>query len=221
MQSPAQATISSRTPYPSAAADTGFLPPASRAYLQRLAAGSTAALPARNGGRPPDDRAGVSGRQREAERRPAPLAGHADSTARALDKLLHDREPDPGAAALTGPRLLDPVEPLPDAREILRRDAGPGVRDADVEPVRRPFRPDLDTAALGRVADGVLEQVREHLGELVGAHASLEGRRDLHHHLDRPAGEGRRHELDGTADQGGDVDVTRHAGSLLCAREDV
>ena len=81
--------------------------------------------------------------------------------------------PMPGAAAGAVARLLDAVEALPDARQVLGRDPGAGVRDPERAPSATRVGGDLDAAARGRVADRVLEQVREHLGELVGADADL------------------------------------------------
>ena len=52
-----------------------------------------------------------------------------------LDEPFDDRQPDARPAGLPRPRLLDAVEPLPDSWEILRRDVGAGVGDADQDAV--------------------------------------------------------------------------------------
>ena len=57
----------------------------------------------------------------------------ADPPAARLDELLHDGQPDAGATARPVARLLDPVEALEDAVEVLGRDAVAGVGDRHQE----------------------------------------------------------------------------------------
>src|SRR5262245_54256899 len=71
-------------------------------------------------------------RQREGECRAlAERALHRDLTIHRLHEVLHDREPEPGAAERTRARAVDAVEALEDARCVLVRDADPGVGDRD------------------------------------------------------------------------------------------
>ena len=46
-------------------------------------------------------------------------AGDADLAADRLDQVLDDRQAQPGPAQLAAPRLVDPVEPLEDARQVV------------------------------------------------------------------------------------------------------
>ena len=64
----------------------------------------------------------ASGRQAEPEPRLAVAGLGADPAAARLDQLLDDGQPDPGAAARPVARLLDAVEALEDAIEVVRRD---------------------------------------------------------------------------------------------------
>jgi hypothetical protein len=58
--------------------------------------------------------------------------------------------------------------------QILRRDALAGVRDRDEDVVRAALGADGDAAAGRRIPDGVLEEVADDLGELVGVAAGRE-----------------------------------------------
>src|SRR5262249_44274206 len=74
----------------------------------------------------------VSRGQRGAESRA--LAGralHPDLVATRLDQVLHDREPQPGAALLARAPAIDAVEALEDAHAVGVGDARPAVGDVD------------------------------------------------------------------------------------------
>src|ERR1043166_3390594 len=120
--------------------------------------------------------AGRRGRDLEAERAPLPHAAlHPHRAVVERHRVLHNREPEPGAALLARARLVDPVEALEHAREVGGGDAGPGV--AHLAP-RAPValaHGHGDLAALG-VLDRVVEEVREHLHQ---AHAIGEHRHRL------------------------------------------
>ena len=58
-------------------------------------------------------------------------AGHVDLAADRLHQVLDDRQTQPGAAELAAARLVDAVEPLEDARQVVARDADAGVGDLD------------------------------------------------------------------------------------------
>ena len=47
------------------------------------------------------------------------------------DQVLDDREAQPGAAQLAAAGLVDAVEPLEDARQVVAGDADAGVGDLD------------------------------------------------------------------------------------------
>ena len=68
---------------------------------------------------------------REAARRPAARFSARTRAAVQLDEVLHDRQPEPGAAGIAGARLVDAVEALEDPRQILVRNARALVRHRD------------------------------------------------------------------------------------------
>ena len=74
----------------------------------------------------------------------------ADMSAFGLDQLLDDRKADAGPAVGSVTRLLDAIEALEDAIQIVRRDALAAVGDRDQEVRRAPLGADGDDAA-GRV----------------------------------------------------------------------
>ena len=49
----------------------------------------------------------------------------------ALDHVLHEREPQAGAAAFAAARAVDAVEALEEARQVLGGDSRAGVGDLD------------------------------------------------------------------------------------------
>src|SRR3954449_6739892 len=151
MQSPAQTTISSRTPTTPPPPVLSVQPVTGDRSIRRTPCSQIDGRGA--SAHRPDSRG-----QGEEERRPAAFTRDAHAPAGTLHELLHDREPDPGAAALAVARLLDAIEALPDPWQVLRRDPRAGVGHPDVEPVGCAYRADLNAAALGGVADGVLEQ---------------------------------------------------------------
>ena len=58
-------------------------------------------------------------------------AGDVDLAADGLDQVLDDREPQAGAAEFAASRLVDAVEPLEDAGQVVAGDADSGVGDLD------------------------------------------------------------------------------------------
>src|SRR5438128_9943273 len=68
-------------------------------------------------------------RQREVERGSRVLTAlRPDAAAVELDELLADREPEPGPARAPRDRIVQLLEGLEQAREVLRADADPRVR---------------------------------------------------------------------------------------------
>ena len=59
-----------------------------------------------------------------------------DIAADRLDQVLDDREAQAGPAHFAAPGLIDPVKPLEDAREVVARDADPGVGHLDLDRLR-------------------------------------------------------------------------------------
>src|SRR5438046_3703213 len=97
-------------------------------------------------------------RHREA-RATARLAFDAHRRAHAFGQVLGDGEPEARAPQLAAAGLVDAVEALEDAGEMLGRYAGPVVRHDHLRPAigRAPGR-DLDPAASRRVLHRVLHE---------------------------------------------------------------
>src|SRR5687768_18480329 len=75
----------------------------------------------------PQDLAG-SGRQEHADRRPAADgARRLDAAAVSIDEMADDREAEPGPPFGARAARVHAIEPLEDARQMLRRDADAGV----------------------------------------------------------------------------------------------
>ena len=131
-------------------------------------------------------------------RRAAGLAGQGQGERRplALDRpdphlaavgggdVLDDREAEAGAAGGAVPRRVDAVEPLEDAVELVRRDADALVGDADVDGGVVAGRGDHDRGALGRVGDGVGDQVAHRHGDLLAVAEQHEPLGAVVHQLD-------------------------------------
>src|SRR5262245_51613831 len=106
--------------------------------------------------------------QRKADAEDAAMAEgalHRHIAAVLADDLRDDRQPQAGAASVPAARTLDAVETLEDAGSLVRRDADAGVAHADQ---RRPIVAldgDDDLAAGMIVANTVLDQVAENLGQ--------------------------------------------------------
>src|SRR5262245_16848836 len=89
--------------------------------------------------------------------------------AHALGQVLHDREAEAGPAELAATRLVDTVEALEDAGQMLGGDAGAVVLNLDhgtTGPARRG--PDLHAPALGRVLDRVVHEALDHAPQPIG-----------------------------------------------------
>ena len=110
----------------------------------------------------------LDGRQTEPE--PGPLVHRCDAypTAGGLDQLADDGQADPGSAVGAVARLLDPVEPLEDVAQVGGRDAFTGIGDRHRDLTCCPVHGDRRQPAGRRVADRVLQEVAQHLGEVVG-----------------------------------------------------
>src|SRR6185312_3244639 len=129
---------------------------------------------------------------REARAEAAPLARSAhdvEGRAVARERVLHDREPEARAARLPRAPAIDPVEPLGEPRNVLRRDADAGVLDIECGPLRRAMPCEVDASAFGRVADRVAPQVRERARELLLASHDVDAAIAVHLDAMAPSGE--------------------------------
>src|SRR5215218_9935715 len=112
--------------------------------------------------RPPSD----ASRQEEHPDR-GPLSGRTrrlDAATVRVDEMAHDRQTEPGASLRAGAAGVDTIEALEDARQVLRRDPDPGIRDVEPHAFVGGARAHRD-ASLTRVAHRVLDEVREDLPE--------------------------------------------------------
>src|SRR5919201_2220829 len=148
-----------------------------------------------------------SRRDAEPEAREAALRIDPDRAAAELDELLHDCETDAGATARAITRLLDAVEALEDMRQISGWDLLAGVGDADEGAVARGLSGDRHPTAFRRVADRVLQQVREDLREVIRVRARPHVSRHVHGDGDAAAIELRQGEVDGHLDGLPEIDL--------------
>src|SRR5579875_575872 len=106
----------------------------------------------------------MSGWKADGERGALPRpAGGVDAAAHGLDQVLDDRQTQAGAAQFARTRLVHAVEAFKDAWQIGLGNANAGVGhfQAYLLPLAPPTH--RDSATLGRVFDGVVEQVIEDL----------------------------------------------------------
>src|SRR5688572_11076883 len=103
-------------------------------------------------------------RPRQAEHEPRAFAWHAegaDLPAVHLDDAFDDEQPEPDAFALLG--AIRAAIAYENVRNLLGRNAGPGVRDGEDHLAVARFRAQRDAAAGRREFHGVADQVRQHL----------------------------------------------------------
>src|SRR3954468_1901974 len=151
---------------------------------------------------------GRSARQAEPETCPTRHGLRTDATAGRFDELLDDREPDPGAASASVARFLHPVEALEDVWQVVGGNGLAGVRHRHDDVVATTLGRDGDRASGLRVADGVLEQVRQDLGETVRVGAGGDRSRDLGTKLEACRRSARSGEIDGRPDRVREIDLT-------------
>src|SRR5712692_10898352 len=107
---------------------------------------------------------GRDGRCREWQpyHKPCALVGQAfngNGPAVPFHQVLHDRKAQAGPSQFAGTRFVHAVEAFKDARKVLRWDADPGVRDADLDELLVRDGADGDRAFLRRVLDGVVQKI--------------------------------------------------------------
>src|SRR5215204_3982947 len=120
--------------------------------------------------------AAVGGQLRERHpegRAPAKLALDRDPPAMAGDDVLHDGEPEPGAALLAALDNVGAVEAFGQARQVLGRDAGAMIAHGKLDLGRATpggtvaGEPDLDALARAAVFHRVLDEVLDDPQQLV------------------------------------------------------
>src|SRR5690606_33282866 len=123
------------------------------------------------GGGPASRPASASSTRRHGHEEPraaALLALDPDAAAVRLDDALGDGEAEADAAAARVAGLPEAVE---EVRELIGRDAGPGVADLEAHLVAIAFDVDAHAPAFGRELDGVADEVAERLEQAVAVDA--------------------------------------------------
>src|SRR5258708_2077613 len=80
--------------------------------------------------------------------------------------MAHDREAETRATGIAGPRLVDAVEPLPDALEVARRDPDAVIAYDERDPVVDHAGADLDRLPRTRILDRVVDEIDERTAHL-------------------------------------------------------
>src|SRR5437773_1262052 len=161
-------------------------------------------------------------RQRELERGSLVLAAlRPAATAVELDELLADRKPEPGPAGAPRDRIVQLLERLEQARQVLRADADPRVRHPHAHGFRLGLHAD-EHPALRREFDRVRQQIEEdllHLGAVRDEPRQLE--RYILLELELLAARERHRRLDALVDQLVEIELLGHHLQLprLDARE--
>ena len=120
--------------------------------------------------------------RRDVKRRPETRAvvGEFDANAVQVGDGLDEREAQ--TVAFAGAGRVQPDEAAEHAVALRVRDPGTGVRYGTPEPKAVAAQRHGDAGSRPGVADRVLDQVRQHLGEEVAVAAHAEPRDDLDHH---------------------------------------
>jgi hypothetical protein len=119
-------------------------------------------------------------------RRPDPAGANFHPALVRGDDRPADGEPDPGAADPVA-RRVRPVEALEDVRKMFGRDPLAAVRDRDLDCVTTCLSADADLATRWGVAKGVVEQVRQDLGQPLAIGVDPRGGTGIHHKARRAA----------------------------------
>src|SRR5207244_13072494 len=110
----------------------------------------------------------------------ARAARDVERRAVARERVLGDREAEPGAAGLARAAAVHAVEALAQPRQVLGRDADARVLDVERGAVGRGMPAKAHPAALGRIADRVAHQVAQRARDLLLAAQELHARFALH-----------------------------------------
>src|SRR5690349_10967200 len=107
---------------------------------------------------------------------PRRLARDLQRGAVAIQRVLHDREPQARAAALARAPPVDAIETLGEPRDVLRGDADARVLDIESRPLFRLAPAQRDRTVLRRIPDRVAHEIAEGAGELLLAADEVERR---------------------------------------------
>src|SRR5215211_8149568 len=152
-------------------------------------------------------------RQRQVDREGRTLARRAlDGEPRlvARQDVLDDGETEAGSPLGPALRHVDAVEPLGQARQVLRRDAGAEIPYTDDCLGRTPAAgadADLDPLAGGAVFQRVLHEVLEHAAKLIAVSERDDGLgRRIHHDVDAAVARQHLHGVGNLSHDGDEID---------------
>src|SRR5690606_34938149 len=92
--------------------------------------------------------------------------------AMAVEDVVHDGQPQPGAAQIAAARRVDPIESLGQARQVIARNTLAMVAYRDFQPVLVPAAEmDFDRRIRPAIFDRVVDQVLENLQQLIAGAA--------------------------------------------------
>src|SRR5262245_20371718 len=101
-----------------------------------------------------------------------------------LDQFARDRQSESQPSILARETTVGSSKALEDMRQELGRNAGAAVADYDLEVRTHVMQSDMHQAVTGREADGIREQIPDHLLKTVGIPENRSGR-PVHHRLQR------------------------------------
>ena len=124
------------------------------------------------------------GRSRQPHRKSGALsravAFGPDRASMQLDQLARDRQAEAQPAILPRETTVGLPKTLEDMRQELRRNAGAAIADHDLEVRVDAMQSHLHQAVTGREADGIRDQIPDHLLKTIGIPQNRSGRR-VHH----------------------------------------
>src|SRR5215211_8872774 len=128
----------------------------------------------------------------------------------ARQDVLDDGETEAGSSLGPALRHVDAVEPLGQARQVLGRDAGTEIPDADDPLARTPAAgadADFDPFTGGAIFQRVLDEIFEHTDKLIAVSERDEGLgRRTHHNVDAAIAREHLHGVGNLAHDGDQID---------------
>ena len=102
------------------------------------------------------------------------FAFNGNGTAVRLNYVLHDSQPQAGAAVLATARFIDAIEPLEHTWQVLRVNAAPVVAHDNANLVVKTLAADLNRLARLAVLNGIVNEVHDRLLEKVCVYIRLD-----------------------------------------------
>ena len=107
----------------------------------------------------------------------AEFARHSGLSTVIQNNVLHNCQPQPGAAGFTRPRLIDTIETLEQSRQMLGGNTGTEVSNVELQAAVSFGCSDFDFLASGRIFQGVINQICEDLVDCIFVREDLSIRR--------------------------------------------